>query len=212
MREWYDISPEISESLAVWPGDQVFRRDVSMDMKSGDHLGLSSITTTTHLGAHTDAPNHYHKDGQGIAERDLSLYMGLCQVIAVDVEAAERIYMKDIQGVEVLAPRVLFKTGSFPNPNHFNEDFNSLSPELIDHLHSRGVRLVGIDTPSIDPFSSKKLESHNQIYTHDMAILEGIVLEKVEPGMYQLISLPLKIKNADASPVRAVLVPVSFFD
>jgi len=101
---------------------------------------------------------------------------------------------------------VLFKTGSFPNPDDFNEDFNALSPELIAELARRGVVLAGIDTPSIDLFHDKVLATHEAIARHGVMNLEGLVLKDVEPGVYQLIALPLKLVGADAAPVRAVLI------
>lgn len=202
----FDISPEISSGTAVFPGDTVFSQKVLMDCKKGDNLGLSSFTTTPHIGAHVDAPNHYHASGVGISERDLSYYMGLCQVIAPKTPRGERIQLQHIAGKTVSAPRVLFKTNSFPDPNNWNNDFCSLSPELVDALAKSKVCLVGIDTPSIDPADDKKLESHTKIFENNMAILEGIVLDGVPEGMYQLLALPLKMKNLDASPVRAVLV------
>ena len=104
------------------------------------------------------------------------------------------------------SPRVLLKTGTYPNPNHFNEDFAALSPELVDYLSSQGVQLIGIDTPSVDLFDDKALLSHNAIARHDMAILEGVVLSHVTPGRYTLSALPLSLVGCDASPVRAALV------
>jgi arylformamidase len=200
-----DISPLISSRIGVWPGDVPFSRSISASFAAGANLDLSSITTTVHVGAHTDAPNHYRADGVGMASRSLERYYGPCQVISVDVGRGERIFPAQV-GVEIEAPRVLFHTGTFPDPDHFNEDFAALSPELVAFLHERGVELVGIDTPSIDPCDSKNLESHGAVADRDMAILEGIVLEGVEPGVYTLIALPLRIEGADASPVRAVLL------
>ncbi len=109
-------------------------------------------------------------------------------------------------GVEIRTPRILFHTDSFPDPDHFNTDFVSLSEELVEWLHARGVQLVGIDTPSIDLCEDKVLESHQAVARHDMAILEGVVLGDVPDGAYTLVALPLKIEGADASPVRAVLL------
>ena len=103
------------------------------------------------------------------------------------------------------APRILFRTGTFPDHRRWNNDFASLSPELVDDLYHHGVRLIGIDTPSVDPFDSKALEAHHAFARNDMAILEGLVLAGIEEGEYELIALPLRIKGADASPVRAVL-------
>ena len=81
----------------------------------------------------------------------------------------------------------------------------ALSPALVEELARQGVVLIGIDTPSVDPATSKELPSHQAIYRHDIAILEGVVLTSVNEGDYELIALPLKIKGADASPVRAIL-------
>ena len=201
-----DISPVISEKLAVFPGDIAFKRTITMNFDQGHHLGLSSIQGTVHLGAHTDAPNHYHPKGSGIEKRDLSLYYGECQIITVDIPRGDRILPKDIEGTQIKAKRILFKTGSFPDPNNWNEDFNSLSPELVELLSKKGVILVGLDTPSVDPSTEKDLTSHLKIYELDMAILEGVVLSHVDDGVYKLIALPLNIKDCDASPVRAVLI------
>lgn len=202
----YDISPLISHRIAVFPGDQSFERKIAMDFAQGDHLALSSILTTVHLGAHTDAPNHYHGQGKAIHERELDYYLGRCQVLSVSLPRGERIGLEHLRGVEIQAPRILFRTGSFPDPDQWNGDFNSFSPELIDELARKKVMLVGIDTPSVDPADSKGLEAHQAIYRNNMAILEGVVLEQVPEGIYTLVALPLKIEGGDASPVRAVLV------
>jgi arylformamidase len=116
-----------------------------------------------------------------------------------------RIKIDDIKHIKINAPRVLFKTQSFPDPYKWNEDFNSLSADLVNYLHSQKVILVGIDTPSIDPATDQTLESHLAVHKNDMAILEGIVLDHVQQGIYELIALPLKIEGADATPVRAIL-------
>jgi arylformamidase len=204
----HDISPLVSPRIAVWPGDVGFSRQVSCAIDTGDNIDLSAIHTTVHLGAHTDAPSHYLAGGVGISERPLELYCGPCQVLAVSTAQGERILPGHLPA-PVTADRVLFRTGSYPDPEHFNEDFTSLSPELIDGLAAQGVRLVGIDTPSIDPFSSKDLPSHAAVARADMAILEGVDLTGVPDGHYTLVALPLKLEGADASPVRAVLLEES---
>ena len=101
--------------------------------------------------------------------------------------------------------RVLFYTASFPDPKHFNTDFRSFSPEAIELLAKKKVKLIGIDTPSFDLFESKDLASHKKLSEHGIRNLEGLVLEGLEEAVYELIALPLKIKGADASPVRAIL-------
>ncbi|MCB9780985.1 MAG: cyclase family protein [Alphaproteobacteria bacterium] len=202
-----DISPPLTPDIAVWPGDVPFSQAYALRIADGANLDLSSVTTTVHVGAHADGPSHYAADGAGIGERPLDRYYGPCQVIAVDVARGARILPADV-AVPIAAPRVLFRTGTFPDPNRFDRDFAALSPALVDWLADRGVVLVGIDTPSVDPFDSKALESHQAIHRRDLAILEGVVLGHVDPGRYTLIALPLRIPGADASPVRAALSPL----
>jgi len=200
----YDITPMVSERLQVWPGDIRPRRHVTMDMKRGDHLTLSSFKATVHLGAHADAPSHYGRDAATIDEQILDLYVGPCQVIRVAAPRRGRI-APDMLRSRIEAERVLIATDTFPDPEHFNEDFAALAPELIEMLHEQGVRLVGIDTPSVDLFDSKDLPTHQACLRCDVAILEGLMLRDVPEGKYELIALPLKLVGFDASPVRAIL-------
>lgn len=204
MKIW-DISPLISEKIAVFPGDIAFKRETSLSFSNGDHLTLSSLRSTLHLGAHADASNHYHASGQGIDQRPLERYIGPCQVIRVKTGKGKRILPSDLS-TPITTSRVLFHTNSFPDPDKWNDDFNSLSPELIDYLADQGVLLVGIDTPSVDPADSKGLESHQALFRRDLAVLEGLILNQVPEGIYTLVALPLKLKDADASPVRAILL------
>ncbi|MCJ8275990.1 MAG: cyclase family protein [Bdellovibrionales bacterium] len=201
-----NISPEISSEMAVWPGVEPFKREVMMDTNQGDHIGLSKISTILHIGAHVDAPNHYVAQGKGISERSLHYYIGPCQVIDCKTERDTRVAIDDLSTKEIKAPRVLLRTSSFPDQKNWNTDFCSLSEELVDWLAEKHVILVGIDTPSIDPFHSKKMEAHLRVAAHNMSILEGIVLDEVEDGVYELNALPLPLKEGDASPVRAVLI------
>lgn len=203
---YYDISPLLSEKTAVFPGDVPLVRKVALDFTNGDNLVLSSLEFSAHLGAHADAPSHYHAKGESIETRGLHYYLGLCQVVRVQLARDERILPAHLSNSRIQAPRVLFYTGSYPNPDQWNADFNSLSPELITALASQGVVLVGIDTPSIDPSTDKLLPSHQAVFQHNMAVLEGLVLSEVPEGLYTLIALPLRIKGSDSSPVRAVLV------
>lgn len=204
--EIIDITPVINSQMAVFPGDTPFTQEFLMDMKNGQNITLSTIKTTVHLGAHTDAPNHYFAEGCAIQKRSLKYYLGEAQVIEVSTRMNSRIRVADLMGKKIQAPRVLFKTKSYPNPYKWNSDFMSLSSELVDFLAKQNVILVGIDTPSIDLSDDKVLESHSCVAKNDMSILEGIVLDKVSEGLYQLIALPLAIEGADATPVRAVLL------
>ncbi len=200
----YDITPPITDRLAVWPGDTPLSREVLLDTNRGDNITLSTLRATVHLGAHADAPSHYVNDEPTIEQRSLDYYLGPCQVLRVNVAHGTRVTPNHLN-VAIEAERVLFATGTFPDPYHWNNDFAALSPELIDDLTKVGVITVGIDTPSVDLFSSKELPTHTAILRHDMAILEGLVLRDVPDGLYELIALPLPLAGFDASPVRAIL-------
>jgi arylformamidase len=200
----YDLTPPITERLQVWRGDTPPRREVLCDLHRGDTVTLSTLHATVHLGAHADAPSHYGAGAPGIEERNLEFYLGPCQVVRVAAARGALLTAADLK-TAVQAERLLLATGTYPDPEHFNEDFAALSPELVQSLHDRGVRLVGVDTPSVDPFASKDLPAHRTFLRCNMAILEGLVLAGVPEGLYELIALPLRLVGFDASPVRAVL-------
>lgn len=203
-RAVYDITPPITPNLGVWPGDTPPSRDVLMDIAKGDTVTLSTLRTTVHLGAHADGPNHYGLNAPSIDQRPLDLYLGPCQVMPIDIAHGERFGVQHLTDA-IRAERVLFSTGTFPDPENWNDDFAAIDPDLIDHLASRGVKLVGLDTPSVDLKESKDLPTHRRILMHDLAILEGLVLKDVPAGLYELIALPLPLVGFDGSPVRAVL-------
>jgi len=204
MGEIYDITPVISERLQVWPGDTPPSREVLLDMKAGDNLTLSTLHATVHLGAHADAPSHYAQDAESIEMRSLEPYIGPCRVVTASVQAGHRVRLDDLEG-PIDVPRLVIRTSTFPDPHDFRKDFAGLEPSLVDACARKGVRLVGVDTPSVDLFDSKDLPAHQAFLRHDMAILEGLVLRNVNDGVYELIALPLPLAGFDASPVRAVL-------
>jgi arylformamidase len=200
----YDISPPINPALKVWPGDTPPTREILLDMRRGATITLSTLHATVHLGAHADGPNHYGLGTPGIETRPLDDYLGPCQVIAINAAPSGLIASGDLP-CPITAERVLIRTGTYPDPAHFSQDFAGLDAELVAFLHDRGVKLIGIDTPSVDPFDSQDLPAHRAFLRYDMSILEGLVLNHVPDGLYELIALPLPLVGFDASPVRAIL-------
>ncbi len=206
----YDITPPVTARLGVWPGDTPMTREVLCDLAKGDTVTLSTIRTTVHLGAHADGPNHYLRDGQGIGERRLEHYLGPCVVVDADVGRGERVGVEHLRlpakgNGGIAQARVLIRTGTFPDPEKWNADFAGLEPALVAWLAGQRVMTIGIDTPSVDLQESKDLPAHHAIARHDIAILEGLALNGVPAGVYELIALPLRLVGFDASPVRAVL-------
>lgn len=216
----FDLSPSLESTTGVFPGDVEYRRNVAMSFEAGHHLALSSIQTTLHVGAHADAPSHYSADGEGIDQRDPSLYIGEALVVRAEVGFGERVSVKHFSGAfaeilknrTLLPERLLVWTGTFPNPQKWNSDFASFDPMFIEHVASQGVRLIGIDTPSIDPETSKVLESHQTIRRLSMAVLEGLCLDSVPEGIFTLLAQPIKIRNGDAGFVRALLIDGKIVD
>ena len=200
---WIDISPPISESIAVWPGDVAFSRTSHNTMATGDPINLASINSTFHLGAHVDAERHYVADGRDVASWPLDRFIGPCEVVHVPVERGERVRPEQLP--ETTSPRVLLRTDTYPDSGHFNEDFAGIHPDAVDLLADQGAKLIGIDTPSVDCFTDHDLPAHQRFGARGMTILEGLRLGDIAPGTYELIALPLRIEGGDGSPVRAVL-------
>lgn len=191
--------------MPVWPGEPAVALQRGATIGPDCPVNVGAIHTPLHAGTHADAPLHY--DAEGLSSADLSLdpYIGPCVVVDVR-HATGTIEPVDVDWPALQgASRVLFRTyGRFPAET-WDSAFTAVSPEVIRLMRESGVRLIGTDAPSLDPESSKTMEAHHQVRMGGMAILEGLVLDDVEPGAYELIALPLKIAGADASPVRAIL-------
>jgi arylformamidase len=200
----YDLSPTIRPETPVWPGDTPFQSRLTWSIADGASVNLSAVTTTPHLGSHADAPFHTEARGEGMAGMRLEPYLGLCRVVRVPPQPL--IEPRHVDGIDLANPgRILFKSESVRDRRSFPERFTALSPELAALLGERGAVLVGMDTPSVDPFDSKTLDAHHALFRGGVAILEGLVLDGVPEGIYELIALPLRLAGLDASPVRAVL-------
>lgn len=201
----WDISPPVNASSPVFPGDTPYSQNWTWSLSAECPVNVSSITMSPHVGAHADAPLHYAPNAPSAGAMELAPFLGPCRVIHV-LGCQGLIQPQDIQhALSQIPTRVLIRTHTKPPPNVWQDQFAAYAPETIDLLHAHGVRLIGLDTPSIDPATSKSLESHKRILSYDMRVLENLVLSQVDEGDYELIALPLKLMDADASPVRAIL-------
>ncbi|MEM1052408.1 MAG: arylformamidase [Pseudomonadota bacterium] len=201
----WDITQRLGSRTPLWPGepDLVVKRNVSIGPDCPVNIGEASFPL--HAGTHADAPLHYSNDGADSASSGLDYYIGSCVVI--DARGADaRVEISDCDWRLLdRAKRVLFRTYErFPH-QAWDENFKAIAPEVVARLRESGTVLIGVDTPSIDPQTSKTIDAHREVLAGDMRILEGLVLDHVPPGEYELIALPLPLEEADASPVRAVL-------
>jgi arylformamidase len=204
VRQLWDISPPLSTATPAWPGTAEYQQRWTFAIGPGCPVNVSEITLTPHLGAHADAPLHYGKDAPAIGHVDLDPFLGRCRVIHAIDKGALITPAHLEHRADDLPPRVLVRTCSRA-PVAWTPAFSAFAPAAVGWLAERGVRLVGIDTASVDPADSKTLDSHQQLLAHDMRVLENLVLDAVQEGDYELIALPLKLTSACASPVRAVL-------
>ncbi|WP_323121082.1 arylformamidase [Burkholderia alba] len=201
----WDISPAIDPATPVWPGDTPVSIERVWRMEAGSPVNVGRMTLSPHTGAHADAPLHYDAGGAPIGAVPLDPYLGRCRVIHC-IGASPAVRPDDVRAALADAPpRVLLRTCRQAPQREWDSAFCAVAPATVDLLAAHGVRLIGIDTPSLDPQESKTMDAHHRIRAHRMAILEGLVLDDVAPGDYELIALPLKFATLDASPVRAVL-------
>jgi len=172
----------------------------------GDSVNVATLTTSVHAGTHADGFLHVVPDGEAAAAMPLDAYIGRCMV--VDVRGRPAVSEEDVLGVDLRRlERVLFRTRDQVDETEFPQHFAHLTPGLARALGEAGVRLVGTDAPSVDPVDSKTLETHHALVYGRVAILENLLLTDVPAGEYTLVALPLRLTEADSSPVRAVLLP-----
>lgn len=200
----WDISPTLSPATPVWPGDTAYSAEPTWKIEHGCPVHVSRVTMSTHTGSHCDAPSHYDSTGETIDAVALDAYLGPCRVI--DCIGVKRVEPHHVEpALENCPPRVLLRTYAKAPLDRWDPGFASVARETIALLARHGTVLVGIDTPSLDHQESKTMDAHHAVRAARIAILEGIVLDDVAQGDYELIALPLKLAGLDASPVRAVL-------
>jgi arylformamidase len=205
MKKIWDISPPIDASSPVFPGDTPFQLNWSAQISENCPVNVSAITLSPHVGSHADAPLHYDPAGLAIGQVDLHTFIGPCRVIhAIGVGALITMQHLDPQ-LQDLPERILVKTYEKFPLEQFDTQLTAFAPETLIALADLGVKLIGIDSASIDPADSKTLASHQVIRQRNMRVLENLQLDDIQEGDYELIALPLKLMSADASPVRAIL-------
>ncbi|GAB6256806.1 MULTISPECIES: arylformamidase [Peribacillus] len=204
MGTWIDISQRLDDNVAVWPGDTPFSYKVNWSKEESGSVNVGQINMSIHTGTHIDAPFHFDDDGKRVIDLDLDLYMGNARVIHLPNKTSigvDELSSIDLTGVT----RLLIRTDAWQDRSVFPQTIPPIQPELAAYLSEMGVRLIGLDLPSVDPLDSKELSAHHELAGHGIHILEGLVLDDIGPGNYELAALPLPLVEADGSPVRAVL-------
>jgi arylformamidase len=202
----WDISAPVHPRSPVFPGDTPYQQQWCATIAPGCPVNVSALTLSPHVGTHADAPLHYDAEGAAIGAVALEAFLGPCRVVHA-IGCGPLIGWEHIAHAmaEPLPPRVLVRTYAQMPVDRWDGALTAFAPETVERLADRGVVLIGIDTASIDPADSKPLPSHQVIRRRGLRVLENLVLDAVPEGDYELIALPLKLTEADASPVRAVL-------
>jgi arylformamidase len=198
-----DISMELSNETPQWPGDRPFYYGLAVTKEESGSVNIGEVKTSTHMGTHIDAPFHYDDDGLKIDELPLDVYMSKTQVM--DVQGLNQVTSDDLKQPEAGVTTVLLKTGVWQDRRKFPEHWPVFDLSIASWLKDNGIHLLGVDVPSVDQETSKDMAMHQAMNREGRYILESIVLDEVPEGVYQLVALPLKIKGAEGSPVRAVL-------
>lgn len=203
---WIDISRPLGPATPVWPGDQPVELAANRwTNEAGRSIEVSQLRSSLHAGTHLDAPRHMLPAGAAIDAFPLSGCLRPARVVAAGRSGS--ITLAEVAGLAGPEP-VLFRTRPAPPPGSFPTDFPGLAPDAARHLAAIGIRLVGTDAPSVDPFDSAELPAHHILFEAGVYILENLRLDHVSPGSYLLLLAPLPLAEAEASPVRALLAEI----
>ena len=212
MKIW-DISRTLSDDLAEWPGDEPFRFRLTRKIAEGQSVNLGAIGMSVHNGTHADARFHFDTNGESIEKAPLEIYLGRAAVVDL-TEAFSQSKEKHLITVEDLQPhseeiaessRLLVKTGRWSDSAVFPNQIPVIAADVPSWLQKNGVKLLGLDLPSVDEIDSKSLQNHHALAGAGIAIVESLNLSGVAPGIYNFAALPLKIAGGDGAPMRAVL-------
>lgn len=209
-----DITPPLTAASPVFPGDEPFSLTLAESVIQSGVANVSVVTSSLHNGAHADAPLHLFAQGADIASMPVERFIGPCFVAEVCSEKRFPVALEEVSvgffkaDGRARCERLLLKTRS-SRPSVWSDDFRALSAAFVQGVADAGVRLIGVDVPSIDPAESTSLPAHRAALSRSIPILENLDLTAVESGFYELIALPMNWPGAEASPVRAVLRPLA---
>jgi arylformamidase len=212
MKIW-DISRTLSNDFAEWPGDEPFHHRLTREIAKGQTVNLGAIAMSVHNGTHADARLHFDPKGESIEKAPLDTYLGRATV----VDLAQTFFCskeKHLITIEDFAPhaeeiaatsRLLIKTGRWSDSTIFPNQIPVIAADVPAWLQKNGVKLLGLDLPSMDEIDSKSLQNHHSLARAGIAIVESLDLTNVGSGIYNFAALPLKIAGGDGAPMRAIL-------
>lgn len=210
----HDISVVLRPGAPEWPGDVPFSCGWTMEMRAGANLNLGHFAMSPHVGTHADAPLHVIPDGSDSGAFPLEAFRGPAFVLDLPEALQSCAYPSEacieLEDLEPLLPpdvtRLLLRTDASTAEGAFPDVWPSLTPACVGALCARGLRLLGVDAPSVDPREAKDLATHRALFEGGAFNLENLDLRGVAQGWYELVAYPLRLRGLDAAPVRAVLL------
>ena len=202
----YDVSVPLAPTLIVYPGDPQVQVDPIAQLSRGDAANVSRLTCSSHSGTHLDAPRHFFADGTPVDAITLDVLLGparVCALTAVSHITADDLRPLRLEGVQ----RVLFKTtnSALWELADFQPHYIALTSSAAHFLVDIGVQLVGMDYLSVDAYEAQDFPVHHILLGASVLILEGLNLQAVPPGEYELVALPLLLQDGDGAPARVLL-------
>ncbi|MBS1688360.1 MAG: cyclase family protein [Bacteroidetes bacterium] len=205
--KWIDVSATIFDGMVRWPTDPAVHIYKAEEIgKDGAEANVTGISTTAHVGTHVDAPLHFYKDGADVASIGLDKLVGHARVI--EIKDKEKISLEEIKDIPIeKGDRILFRTRNSDadwTNKPFTEDYVYLSTEAANYLVSKEVNCIGVDYLSLGSKENDP-EVHRAVLGASIVIIEGLVLKDILAGEYEMICLPLKIKDSDGGPARVII-------
>jgi arylformamidase len=203
---WRDISLPVAADSVAWAGLPAPRLSWLARIADGDSVSVGQLDCCLHTGTHADAPLHVLRDGTAAEQLDVGAFIGPALVLrTTDPEAITERELA-AAGLEQRRPeRLLIATPAQYDGRHFPERVPHLAPEAAEFLVHLGVRLVGVNVPSLDPLDSRAMAAHRLLFAGGTCILENLALSGIEAGDHELVAPPLAVVGGDAAPVRALL-------
>jgi arylformamidase len=202
----YDVTLPLSDDLIVYPGDPPVKIErKTLINKSEGTSNLSRYSFGSHTGTHVDPPFHFIENGVTVDNLPLELLMGRARVVEVTAPRIDEAVLEEFDFT--VDARILFKTRNsyLLSKKNFVEDYVYITQGAAAALVSDGIKVVGIDYLSVERFGDESFQTHRTLLGAGTVIIEGLDLREIEPGDYEMICLPLKIKDGDGAPARVVL-------
>jgi arylformamidase len=200
-----DVSVPLDAQLPTYPHNTPFSLEPIKRLARGDSSNVSTLHMSAHTGTHVDAPRHFFDEGPGTEALPLELLIGRARVIDVSSRAVSA---EDLGAIDLSDDiRVLIRTRNSRlwGNSEFQADYVGVTESGAKYLVEHGIKVVGVDYLSVEQFHNPGAPAHHVLLGGGTIVIEGLDLRQVEPGIYEMLCLPLRVVGSDGAPARVVL-------